>query len=61
MADATEREAEGRVEGGLTEPSKKKEPTYLDGKPALGAPKNWRYGYLPCGCRNDGYGRHIYQ
>ena len=30
-------------------------------EPACGAPKNWPWGYLPCGCRNDGHGRHIYR
>lgn len=37
---------------------KKPEPTRMDNPPAAGAPKGWRWGYLPCGCRNDGYGRH---
>jgi len=32
---------------------------YMDNKPACGAPKGWRWGYLPCGCANDGYGRHL--
>lgn len=27
--------------------------------PAVGAPKNWRWGYLRCGCLNDGHGRHL--
>lgn len=27
--------------------------------PACGAPKDWPYGYLACGCRNDGTGRHV--
>lgn len=29
-------------------------------QPACGAPKGWRFGYLPCGCRNDGTGRHVF-
>lgn len=33
-------------------------PTKLDNPPACGAPKGWRWGYLPCGCRNDGFGGH---
>lgn len=33
--------------------------TFMDNPPACGAPKNWRWGYLDCGCRNDGYGRHL--
>ena len=33
--------------------------TYMDNPPACGALKNWRWGYLPCGCHNDGYGRHV--
>lgn len=37
-----------------------KERFYMDNPPAVGAPKNWLWGYLPCGCRNDGYGNHIY-
>jgi Holliday junction resolvasome RuvABC endonuclease subunit len=28
------------------------------GEPACGAPRGWPWGYLPCGCCNDGYGRH---
>lgn len=32
---------------------------YMDNPPAVGAPKGWRFGYLPCGCRNDGTGRHL--
>jgi hypothetical protein len=35
------------------------EPTYLANPPAVGAPKGWPGGYLDCGCRNDGYGRHV--
>ena len=26
---------------------------------AVGAPANWVHGYLPCGCRDDGQGRHV--
>jgi hypothetical protein len=37
----------------------KQEPQYMDNPSAVGAPKNWRWGYLPCGCHNDGYGRHV--
>lgn len=33
--------------------------SYMDNPPAVGAPKNSRWGYLPCGCCNDGYGRHL--
>lgn len=36
-----------------------KPPQSMDNPPAAGAPRNWRWGYLPCGCRNDGYGRHV--
>lgn len=32
--------------------------TRMDNPPAAGAPKNWKWGYLRCGCCNDGYGRH---
>lgn len=35
------------------------EKTILDNPPAAGAPKDWPWGYLPCGCCNDGYGRHV--
>lgn len=35
-------------------------PTILYNEPAIGAQKNWKWGYLPCGCLNDGYGHHIY-
>lgn len=34
-------------------------PSFMDNLPSPGAPKNWRWGYLPCGCRNDGFGRHV--
>lgn len=27
--------------------------------PAVGATKNWKYGYLSCGCRDNGKGEHI--
>lgn len=33
--------------------------TKLDNPPACGAAPNWPWGYLPCGCHNDGYGRHV--
>jgi hypothetical protein len=36
----------------------KRGPQYMDNPPACGAPADWRWGYLPCGCRNDGYGNH---
>ena len=36
-----------------------REKTYMDNPPAVGAPKDWPWGYLPCGCRNDGYGGHV--
>ena len=26
---------------------------------AVGAPANWVHGYLPCGCCDDGQGRHV--
>ena len=32
---------------------------YMDNPPAVGAPKNSPWGYLPCGCTNDGYGNHV--
>lgn len=32
--------------------------TYMGNPPAVGAPPASRWGYLPCGCTNDGYGRH---
>ena len=35
------------------------EPKFLDNEPACGAPRGWRWGYLTCGCRNDGYGNHL--
>lgn len=33
--------------------------TRMDNPPAVGAPKDWRWGYLPCGCCNDGHGGHV--
>lgn len=36
-----------------------REPAYMDNPPACGAPRGWRWGYLPCGCCNDGYGNHL--
>jgi hypothetical protein len=33
--------------------------TRLENAPAVGAPAGWKWGYLPCGCLNDGYGRHV--
>ena len=33
--------------------------TYMDHPKAAGAPEGSRWGYLPCGCSNDGYGRHV--
>lgn len=35
------------------------QPTFMDNPPAVGAPPGWKWGYLPCGCRNDGFGRHL--
>ena len=35
--------------------------TYMDNEPCVGAPKGWKWGYLPCGCCNDGFGRHVYR
>jgi len=34
-------------------------PQYMDNPKAVGAPEGWCWGYLPCGCRNDGYGNHV--
>lgn len=34
-------------------------PQYMDNPRACGAPEGWQWGYLPCGCRNDGYGNHV--
>jgi hypothetical protein len=31
---------------------------YLDNPKAVGARPNARWGYLPCGCENDGFGNH---
>lgn len=36
-----------------------RQPEFMDNKPAVGAPENWKWGYLPCGCRNDGFGHHV--
>lgn len=33
-------------------------PHRLDHPKACGAPARSRWGYLPCGCTHDGYGRH---
>ena len=33
-------------------------PAYLDNPKAVGARPNARWGYLPCGCENDGFGNH---
>jgi hypothetical protein len=33
-------------------------PAYLDNPKAVGARPNARWGYLPCGCKNDGFGNH---
>jgi hypothetical protein len=38
--------------------TKEPDPTYMDNPPAVGATKGWKYGYLPCGCHNDGKGNH---
>ena len=35
------------------------EPYYMDNPKAVGAPANWKWGYLPCGCRHDGHGGHV--
>ena len=43
----------------VLEPEDSKGRTRLDNPPACGASPNWRWGYLPCGCHNDGYGRHV--
>lgn len=34
-------------------------PRFMDNPKACGAPAESRWGYLPCGCCNDGYGRHV--
>jgi hypothetical protein len=34
-------------------------PYVLENPPAVGAPKNSRWGYLPCGCSHDGRGGHV--
>lgn len=34
-------------------------PRFLDHSKACGAPDGSRWGYLPCGCSNDGYGGHV--
>lgn len=33
-------------------------PAYLDNPRAVGARPSARWGYLPCGCENDGFGNH---
>jgi hypothetical protein len=33
-------------------------PAYLDNPKAVGARPSARWGYLPCGCENDGFGSH---
>lgn len=30
-----------------------------ENSPAVGAPNGWPAGYLACGCRDDGRGRHV--
>lgn len=35
------------------------QPFYMDNPKAVGAPSRSRWGYLPCGCSNDGHGRHV--
>lgn len=37
-------------------------PTRMDNPPAAGVPTHmlgWRWGFLLCGCLNDGYGNHV--
>lgn len=34
-------------------------PRLLDNEKACGAPASSRWGYLECGCTNDGYGGHL--
>jgi len=34
-------------------------PHYTEYRKAAGAPAGWKYGYLPCGCRDNGEGRHV--
>lgn len=38
---------------------KAKPKTYMDNPPACGANPKWPWGFLPCGCHNDGYGNHV--
>ena len=37
---------------------KERQPTRQDHEKACGAPLNAPWGYLACGCANDGFGRH---
>jgi hypothetical protein len=32
-----------------------------ENQPAVGAPKDWPHGYLSCGCRDDGTGKHLHE
>lgn len=44
---------------GALEPGRRvRHPAYLDNPKAIGARPNARWGYLPCGCENDGFGGH---
>lgn len=44
----------------MTDQAKAASPkTVMNNPKAVGAPANWPWGHLPCGCRNDGYGRHV--
>lgn len=43
---------------GAAELAPARRPVYMDNPKAIGAPANWQWGYLPCGCRNDGFGNH---
>ena len=42
---------------GLPAPYRPK--TFMDNPKACGAPEGSQWGYLSCGCSNDGYGRHL--
>lgn len=46
---------EGNRAQHTTEPA----PKFMDNPKACGAPAGSRWGYLPCGCSNDGHGKHV--
>ncbi|HEY2075191.1 MAG TPA: hypothetical protein VGH53_02540 [Streptosporangiaceae bacterium] len=35
-----------------------RQPQYMDNPKAIGARPGATWGYLPCGCENDGFGSH---